>query len=154
MKHRLHRFLTQHWLRRVSCVPDSFPFTPLLVVSTAAAPEPKDAPQPATWYHNCHLVSQQFSSLVFPAGTPSQDPLSVRQMLIAMLPEGLCVPADQRHAYQHHGAMGSPKCTWMGNELDSQSALKILKYFTQRTRVKYIQIQSPSRTETKRLGAT
>ncbi|CAK9036733.1 unnamed protein product [Durusdinium trenchii] len=30
----------------------------------------------------------------------AEDPLSVRQMLIAMLPEGLCVPADQRHAYQ------------------------------------------------------
>ena len=30
----------------------------------------------------------------------AEDPLSVRQMLIAMLPEGLCVPQDQRHAYQ------------------------------------------------------
>ncbi|CAK9030822.1 unnamed protein product [Durusdinium trenchii] len=30
----------------------------------------------------------------------AEDPLSVRKMLIAMLPEGLCVPADQRHAYQ------------------------------------------------------
>lgn len=27
-------------------------------------------------------------------------PNSVRQMLIAMLPEGICVPADQRHEYQ------------------------------------------------------
>ena len=30
----------------------------------------------------------------------AEDPLSVRQMLIAMLPEGLCVPQDQRHSYQ------------------------------------------------------
>lgn len=28
-------------------------------------------------------------------------PNSVRQMLIAMLPEGICVPADQRHEYQN-----------------------------------------------------
>ncbi|CAK9036767.1 Uncharacterized protein SCF082_LOCUS21863 [Durusdinium trenchii] len=40
------------------------------------------------WWRGLNLLSQR------------TDPLSVRQMLIAMLPEGLCVPADQRHAYQ------------------------------------------------------